>query len=398
MRIGVENFDPQRLSEALNFKMISMAALAKAANVAPASITLYINGSRKPSPEAFFAICKTLGFCTNFFLKSKDRRSTMSTLKQWRSLSTAQKSDRNKGEVLLQWISDIHTRFLNDFPLPTCDILSPSGLSTKYPDCRLISSEDIEQAALELRTLWGLGELPIRNLVRVAERAGFVIGKYNLNVSQLDAVSTVVDSTPYILLNSVKQSGCRSRFDLAHEIGHVVLHRGVSAEDFEDNSGKDFYKRVESQAHRFASAFLIPADRFRNDFWAPTIQCFIDMKAKWHISIQALIRRAYDLELITEKQYEYLQMAVNRKKIKAQEPLDDEIPIESLRLFPKCFEKYEEFFGHTKVLELVQELNLPKSVIEELCGLESKQLYKIEENHDSSQGNLIEVDFKSPNS
>lgn len=395
MRIGVENFEPQRLSEALNYKMISMSALAKAANVTPASITSYLNASRKPSPEAFYAICKALGFCANFFLKSNNVRRTISTLKQWRSISSAHKSDRNKGEVLLQWISDIHTRFLHDFPLPTCDILSPTGLSSKFPDCRNISSEDIERAALDLRSIWGFGELPIRNLVRPAERAGFVIGRYNLNVSQLDAVSTVIDSTPYVLLNSLKQSGCRSRFDLAHEIGHIVLHRGVVEEDFRGKAGINFYKRVESQAHRFAGALLIPADRFRNDFWAPTIQCFIDMKAKWHISIQALIRRAHDLDLITEKQYEYLQIAVHKKNIKTQEPLDDEIPIETVRLFPKCFERYEEKFGLTKVFELIQEFNLPISVIEELCGVENKFIHSIEKARDSSLDNLIEVNFRS---
>ena len=89
----------------------------------------------------------------------------------------------------------------------------------------------------------------------------------------------------------------RLRFDLAHECGHLVMHQGVETGD----------RETEEQAHRFASAFLLPAKAFAAEF--PRRAHNLDwpglyaMKRRWGVSVRAIARRAYDLGLIDAAQY-----------------------------------------------------------------------------------------------
>jgi Zn-dependent peptidase ImmA (M78 family) len=261
-------------------------------------------------------------------------------------------------------------------------------------DFREITNDDIENAARKLRDHWKLGEIPINNLLRTAERAGIVVGEFNLKVPQLDAVSTLYNGVPYVLLNTFKQSGSRARFDLAHEIGHLILHRSLTREDLSGEDGKGIYDRLEEQAHWFAGALLLPPERFSNDLWAPTFRCFEELKAKWKVSIQAMMHRAHDLNLITEKQYNWLNIAISKKNARSVEPLDDVIKRESIRLFPKCFERYGQDCGKVQLLDLVDRLPFAKKVAEELCGLGVGYFDGLRADGQADAENLIRINFR----
>ena len=83
-----------------------------------------------------------------------------------------------------------------------------------------------------------------------------------------------------------------------------------------------------NQAHAFAGAFLLPANSFIEDFYVPTLDAHIPLKAKWGVSIQALIMREHRLDLITDQQKQYLFINISKRKWKTKEPLDDEQEIE----------------------------------------------------------------------
>lgn len=397
MRIGVQNFSPDRLAEALKFGLVTKSKLAEEIGKTPSLITNYLSGNRAPSPETFEKMCEVLKQPRKFFLSPPLTNEADPALMNWRSLSKKRLADRLRGESLLRWVIETHLVFENIFDLPRFDLASQFDQFDLPEDFRKINTDHIESAAEKLREIWGLGDLPIRNLLRTAEKAGIVVGTFNLNVQQLDAVSTYYKGTPYVLLNTFKQSGSRGRFDLAHEIGHLILHRGVTENDLKGNCGKAIYDRMEDEAHRFAGALLLPKGRFTNDFWAPTFKCFEDMKAKWKVAIQAMMHRASDLKLITKEQYNWLYIAVSKRKMRIVEPLDEVILREKIRLFPKCFERYEEDYGKSGVIDLVERLPFADETLEELCGLEDAYFSNLRNNPevDPDSDNLVRFEFRN---
>lgn len=123
-----------------------------------------------------------------------------------------------------------------------------------FPQIEITDIESIELAAEKCRTHWGLGsDRPISNMIRVLENAGAVVTTFKDISDKIDAFSTS-RSRPIIIENNV--TACRMRFDLAHECGHLVMHEGIETGDAE----------TESQAHRFASAFLLPREAFIKEF------------------------------------------------------------------------------------------------------------------------------------
>jgi Zn-dependent peptidase ImmA (M78 family) len=175
--------------------------------------------------------------------------------------------------------------------------------------------EDIEKAAEDCRERWGLYlDAPITNITRTLERAGVVVTTFEGVSEKVDAFS-LVRGRPVIVRNMDKDSASRARFDLAHECGHLVMHEGVETGD----------PGTEAEANRFASAFLLPRGAFLREF-PRTSQ--IDWKAmfrfkeRWGVSVQAIVRRAYDLGIMTAVQYRNANVFISRKGWKRGEPCE----------------------------------------------------------------------------
>jgi Zn-dependent peptidase ImmA (M78 family) len=158
------------------------------------------------------------------------------------------------------------------------------------------SHEQIERAAEQTRMHWGLGLGPISNMVRVVERAGAVVAFFQEASTEVDALS-ITSRRPVIVRNDAKKSPYRQRFDIAHELGHLVLHEGHVTGD----------RKTESEADRFASAFLLPRSTFLKAFQMRGSRldwlAIRDLKLKFGVSKAAIIYRAKSLGLITEEQF-----------------------------------------------------------------------------------------------
>ena len=128
---------------------------------------------------------------------------------------------------------------LNDWVDQKFDLVDPN-----VPDYRGATPE---AAALSLRQSWGLGEQPIKNMVHLLESNGIRVFSLAENCVEVDAYSVWRGPRPFIFLNMGK-SGERRRFDAAHELAHLVLHRHGCPNGVE----------AEKEAHAFAGAFLMP--------------------------------------------------------------------------------------------------------------------------------------------
>ncbi|WP_288805703.1 XRE family transcriptional regulator [uncultured Novosphingobium sp.] len=229
-----------------------------------------------------------------------------------------------------------------------------------FPQHAIETAEDIEFAAEECRKHWNLGlSGPITNMMRVVENAGAIVGYFDGISERVDALS-MDRRRPLIIRSEAKPAACRLRFDLAHECGHLVMHRGV-------HTG---CRETEGQAHRFAGAFLLPRSAFAREFprsrnldWS----AIFALKARWKVSARAIIRRAYDLGLITADKYRTGNIHLNKTGQSKVETLDDEIVAEQPELLDTIFRTLERG-GSIALREIANGAGISDGMFEVLVG------------------------------
>lgn len=199
-----------------------------------------------------------------------------------------------------------------------------------FPQLKVSTQEEIEKAAEQCRVEWGLGFGPIDNMTRLAEKLGAFVTSFDSVSDEVDALSVPL-SRPFIVRNTAKKSPCRQRFDIAHEVAHLILHEGVLTGD----------RITESQANRFASALLLPRTAMAKYFPKPVggridWQGLSQFKLTWKVSKAAIIYRAHQLSLLTDAQYKTAFFGLKRKGEAIDEKEDCLIMHERPELFNKA--------------------------------------------------------------
>lgn len=262
--------------------------------------------AKSPSDDTVAALSDVLGVSADFL-----RRPFRSTVRpeqcHFRSLTNRPAAVTSqilaRGTILDRFVDAIESRL--DLP------------SVSFPDIPVRTVQDIEMAAESARLHWGLGlNGPITSMMRVAENAGAVVTYFGDLSERVDAFS-MDRKRPIIVRSSTKESLFRQRFDLAHECGHLVMHQGMQTGD----------RETETQAHRFAGAFLFPREAVLREFprasridWNRLLQ----LKRRWRISLGAMIRRAYDLRMLTAVQYRTANIHLAKTGQKKVESLDQD--------------------------------------------------------------------------
>jgi Zn-dependent peptidase ImmA (M78 family)/transcriptional regulator with XRE-family HTH domain len=203
-----------------------------------------------------------------------------------------------------------------------------------FPDIAVTSTADIEDAAQAAREQWQLGTGPISNMMRVVENAGAVVSFFGGVSERVDALS-IDRPRPMIIRSEAKPSACRLRFDLAHECGHLIVHKGVVTGD----------KITEDQANRFASAFLLPRSAFIHEFpRSRTLNwhAIFEMKLRWKVAASAILRRAYDLKMLSADQYRTGYIHLSKTGQRKFERYDDVIVAEEPELLPSAMKALEQ--------------------------------------------------------
>src|SRR5208282_344946 len=97
----------------------------------------------------------------------------------------------------------------------------------------------------------------------------------------------------------------RSRLDLAHELGHLFLHRGVTEAQLRH---PDMFHLIEDQAFRFGAALLLPEHSFLEDLYSVSLDALLAIKLKWKVSIAMMIERLKDLSIVNHEQHKRLRI------------------------------------------------------------------------------------------
>jgi Zn-dependent peptidase ImmA (M78 family) len=242
----------------------------------------YESGDTEPSGSTLAGLSRALGFPADFFFAPEPLTLDPSTV-SFRSLARLSASTRDAALGASAIAVMLNTWIEARFDLPETDL----------PDLR---DHNPETAADMLRQHWGLGERPIKNMVHLLEAKGIRLYSLAEQSEDTDALSFWYAGTPFIFLN-LRKSGERGRFDAAHELGHLVLHR----------HGGPTGQEAEKEAHAFASAFLMPrASVLAIAPRLPTVEQILQFKKYWIVSAFALVYRMQQLGLMSDWHYRYL--------------------------------------------------------------------------------------------
>jgi Zn-dependent peptidase ImmA (M78 family)/DNA-binding XRE family transcriptional regulator len=354
-------FIGEKLKEAKEARGLNGTSLAELIGVSRQSISKYENGDQSPSPEVLEKISETLRLPVDYFITPRRRSVDTESATFYRSLSAATLTERLRAEKRYLWLQDIVAYLMTLVEFPEKN-LPKFGIPE---DPELITEQLIESIALELRKYWGLGLGPISNMVWLLENNGIIVSCYGLETATLDAFSQIQYDRPYIILGTDKCSTARSRFSAAHELGHLILHQGLTSKDIRNPKT---LKLIEAQANRFSGAFHVPEKAFSEDFLAMDLDFFRLKKTKWKLSIAFFIQRAKDLGYIDESKYRLLRRYYSRKGWNRFEPSDDEIKPEEPQLLKESFELIVENNVRSRS-DIINKLNLNPHDIEDLCGL-----------------------------
>ena len=284
-------FNPARLSLARRRRKLTKKALAEALTVDQKTIIRYESGEIVPPDDSLEAIAACLSFPVPFFF-GMDLDEPQSEAASFRSLSTMPARDRDAAlaaGALAFLLSDWVTA---RFSLPEHDLVE------------FKEDSEPEMAAGLLRQKWGLGERPIRNVVHLLEAKGIKVFSLAENTRTVDAFSMWRHDKPYVFLNTAKTAE-RSRFDAAHELGHLVLHK---------HGGPQGGRIAEDQANQFASAFLMPQADVRAQLpRVYYINEIIEAKKRWGVSAAALNYRHHKLGTTSEWQYRRFCIQLNER-------------------------------------------------------------------------------------
>jgi Zn-dependent peptidase ImmA (M78 family)/DNA-binding XRE family transcriptional regulator len=359
MRPGTPGFSGARLREAREARGLSVVSLAEVAGVSSQAIYQYEKDSSSPGPEVLGKIAAGTNLPEAFFLQPE--RSDAETTVFYRSLTSATKTARRRADGRLRWVQDLVAYIeqyvaLPEVNVPTLDLPD---------DPRLVSDADIEQVAEELRRYWRLGEGPIANMVLLLENQGVVVARGPLGAEALDGASMHDGDRPLVFIGTDKGTPVRWRFDAAHELGHVLLHHKVAQEHFQH---PELHRRIEQQAHRFASSFLLPLAPFGEDLFAANLDVFRSLKPKWKTSIAMMIMQAKYGGYINEDMERKLWITLSRRKWRTSEPLDDTMEPEVPRLLRRSIELILDEGGQTAD-DIVNRLRLSPADVESLSCL-----------------------------
>ena len=308
----------ERLKRARAAAGLSMQALADQVGVSAPMIKKYESNGSMPSSGVLIKLARAVGVRSEYFFRPN--RVELAGVEYRKRASTGKKElKRIEADVLDQaerWyeLRDLWPNF------PLASFSQPSGLP------KVENLDDIELVSAKLRKLWKLGLNPLPDLIDLLESKGIlVIVTDSEHADKFDGLQATVQGQPIIVVSSA-WPGCRQRFTLAHELGHLILHNQLPPEMDEEKA-----------CNRFASSFLMPSESLIGQLGIK--RSHIDwqelylLKLEYGLSMAACLYRCKSLGIINEAVLDRMWRERSKRGWRKVEPGDDSYPKEATQLF-----------------------------------------------------------------
>jgi len=338
----------ERIKQVRELQGLTQAEFAKSIGVHQSEIAQIETGRITPGEDILHQIAFRTGFPPAFFQRSASVEFPLGSL-LYRARASITAKERGRAYQFARTIFEVvdalqnHKNLINKIPLhlPSID-------------------DQPENAAIQTRSALGLSpDRPIDNLIYTAEKNGVIVLALPTHINKIDAFSLWVGQQrkqPLVALVNDETPGDRLRFSVAHEIGHLVVHQTIIRS----------IKEMDREADAFAAEFLMPREAMLEEFAPPvTLLVLMRLKTKWKVSIAALIRRAFTLEVISDVQYRYLMYQLSSRYGRTKEPID--IDVEKPRLLGKLVETL--YGSPIDYKSLASYMNLPPKLVQDTMGL-----------------------------
>lgn len=290
-------FCPERLSLIRERRGLSISRLAAKAEVAERAIRSYEAGETTPRESNLGRLAAALSVPPGYFFgpRISGLGNEAATFRAATKLPAYRRRAALAAGSIAMYLADW---FAHRFDLPIVNV----------PEVTPGSDPDL--AAQSVRAAWGLGNGPAPNMLHLLEAMGVLVFSLADDCKELDAFSYWRHGRPFVMLNTAK-SAERGRFDLAHELGHLVLHREIQRTT----------QAHEDEANAFAAAFLMPRSGIMAmNLFMPTLSELIESKTAWQVAATALARRLHDLDVLSDWHYRTTMIELSKRGYRSSEP------------------------------------------------------------------------------
>jgi Zn-dependent peptidase ImmA (M78 family)/transcriptional regulator with XRE-family HTH domain len=347
------SFNADMMIVARQARGFSQTELAKLLSISQSKVSKIEAGHIVPDIEFAEALAPVLGFRPSFFLRDGRLRAAPENFHRKR-----QKLGSGDWEKILAR-AEIY-RLCIDQMLRSVDLVPPR------PPAPSIDPDEfdgrVELIARAVRQAWLLPRGAVQDVTQLVEDAGILIVPFDFGTELIDAFCQPASDRlpPLIFQNSRFTAKDRVRFSLLHELAHLVMHRIPKPQ-------------MEDEANQFAAAFLMPAEDIRPFLYGMSLEKLMTLKLHWKVSMQAIVRRARDLNRITDRGYRYYQIEMSKRGWRTAEPVEIDAKIETPKLLSKLVGSHTRDLGYTPD-ELIELFGVPADTTPEFYSTERPRL------------------------
>ena len=279
-----QKINPKMIMLAREARGITQMELADLAGINRSNISRFEQEFGGFTDEVLEKLIKALRFPENFFLQDEEILPP----------ALYRKRDQVPAKILTSVAANINILRLNIHKL----IVSMKMEAPKLPALPLSEIGSPSEAAIKLRKLWKIQKGAIDNMSNLLEDQSVITMPVDFKTERVDSRSILIDNKYPVIFYNKSLLGDRLRFSLAYELGHLVMHSRQSVLSIEE---------VGHEANLFAAEFLMPEKDIKVEFKEGiTLDVLAKLKKEWKVSMQALLYRASDLDLLSENQKRYI--------------------------------------------------------------------------------------------
>ncbi len=353
----MHGINPIRLRQIRIVRNIKLEQLAANLGITKQAVSKYEHGKSVPSTIIIDRILNVFGISRQYVCKNNIDFSDNCSPLFFKKSNITTKSHIDYADIISQWAYEI--------------IFAIENKTAGSPDFLAEKNLSIAENVMQLRNQWSIGNEPVKNLTELLEQQGFYV--FVIDSAQLgtEAYSRIINGIPIIIINKNKMTVVKWRYNLAHELGHLVLHSGLSDEDFQNE-----YKRFEREADIFAQYFLMSETIFKDMIVSLKLKDILFLKEVWKVPVDSILCYCKELGIIDCRREHSLKIQMSSQGWKKNEPLDDRFEMErphkiinSILMQVISDESFNSFYD---------KVCLPLDEIERICSLPAAYLSAFE--------------------